>query len=182
LQKLRQRGEQALKRAQAGEKLCRTDGCLFRCARCPARRRPRLASAGPPAQPLRRGGGACSRGKSATAAFVGRLPHRQTAQQARRQCAGLVQQTRARHILIRINEIVSEAEARRKLESVRERIANGVDFAEQARLYSQDGSAAKGGDLGWLNPGDTVPDFERAMDALKINEVSPVSSRRSACT
>ena len=40
-------------------------------------------------------------------------------------------------------------------------------FAEQARLYSQDGSAAKGGDLGWLSPGDTVPEFERAMDALK---------------
>ncbi|MBL8403754.1 MAG: peptidyl-prolyl cis-trans isomerase, partial [Dechloromonas sp.] len=85
-----------------------------------------------------------------------------------------VQQSKARHILIRVNEVVSEAEARRKLETVRERIANGGDFAEQARLYSQDGSAAKGGDLGWLNPGDTVPEFERAMDALKINEVSPV--------
>ena len=85
-----------------------------------------------------------------------------------------IQQTRARHILVRINEVVSEAEARRKLENVRERIVNGVDFAEQARLYSQDGSAAKGGDLGWLSPGDTVPDFERAMDALKANELSPV--------
>ncbi len=85
-----------------------------------------------------------------------------------------VQQTQARHILIRINEVVSEAEARRKLESVRERIVNGMDFAEQARLYSQDGSAAKGGDLGWLNPGDTVPDFERAMNALKIGELSQV--------
>ena len=68
----------------------------------------------------------------------------------------------------------SLAEARRKLENVRERIANGVDFAEQARLYSQDGSAAKGGDLGWLSPGDTVPEFERAMGALQPNEVSPV--------
>ena len=85
-----------------------------------------------------------------------------------------VQQTHARHILVRINEVVSEAEARRKLEAVRERIANGGDFAEQARLYSQDGSAAKGGELGWLNPGDTVPEFERAMDGLKINEVSQV--------
>ena len=85
-----------------------------------------------------------------------------------------IQQTRARHILVRINEVVSESEARRKLENVRERIVNGVDFAEQARLYSQDGSAAKGGDLGWLSPGDTVPDFERAMDALKANELSPV--------
>ena len=85
-----------------------------------------------------------------------------------------IQQTRARHILVRINEVVSESEARRKLENVRERIVNGIDFAEQARLYSQDGSAAKGGDLGWLSPGDTVPDFERAMDALKANELSPV--------
>mgnify|MGYP001306849111 FL=1 len=85
-----------------------------------------------------------------------------------------VQQTKARHILIRVNEVVSEAEARRKLEGVRERITNGVDFAEQARLYSQDGSAAKGGDLGWLNPGDTVPEFEQAMNALKLDEVSPV--------
>lgn len=85
-----------------------------------------------------------------------------------------VQQTHARHILLRINEVVSESEARRKMENVRERIVNGVDFAEQARLYSQDGSASKGGDLGWLNPGDTVPEFERAMDALKPNELSPV--------
>ena len=85
-----------------------------------------------------------------------------------------VQQTHARHILIRINEVVSESEARRKLENLRERLANGMDFAEQARLYSQDGSANKGGDLGWLNPGDTVPEFERAMDSLKDNELSPV--------
>jgi peptidyl-prolyl cis-trans isomerase SurA len=85
-----------------------------------------------------------------------------------------VQQTNARHILIRVNEVVSEAEARHRLETVRERIVNGMDFAEQARVFSQDGSAAKGGDLGWLNPGDTVPDFERAMDALKPGELSPV--------
>ena len=88
--------------------------------------------------------------------------------------AASIQQTRARHILIKVNEIVSESEARHKMEAVRERIVNGVDFAEQARLYSQDGSAPKGGDLGWLNPGDTVPEFERAMDALKEGELSPV--------
>lgn len=85
-----------------------------------------------------------------------------------------VMQTHARHILIRINEVVSEAEARHKLETVRERIANGVDFAEQARLFSQDGTAGKGGDLGWLNPGDTVPEFERAMDALQPGELGKV--------
>ncbi len=85
-----------------------------------------------------------------------------------------IMQTNARHILIRVNEVISEAEAKHRLTAVRERIVNGVDFAEQARLWSQDGTAAKGGDLGWLNPGDTVPEFERAMDALKPGEISPV--------
>ena len=85
-----------------------------------------------------------------------------------------VRQTHARHILIRVTEVVSESEARRRLEVLRERIVNGQSFAELARQYSQDGSAAKGGDLGWVNPGETVPDFERAMDALKDNELSPV--------
>jgi peptidyl-prolyl cis-trans isomerase SurA len=87
---------------------------------------------------------------------------------------GGVRQTRARHILLRVNEIVSEAEARRRLADLRERIRHGEDFAELARLYSQDGSAVNGGDLGWVNPGDTVPEFERAMDALADGEVSEV--------
>jgi peptidyl-prolyl cis-trans isomerase SurA len=84
----------------------------------------------------------------------------------------MFKQTRARHILIRVNELVSETDARRKLELVKERLDNGVDFAEQARLYSDDLSAAKGGDLGWLYQGDTVPEFERAMEALNIGEIS----------
>lgn len=85
-----------------------------------------------------------------------------------------IQQTHARHILIRVSEVVSEGEAWRKMENLRERLVNGSDFAELARLYSQDVSAAKGGDLGWLSPGDTVAEFERAMDALRNNEISPV--------
>jgi peptidyl-prolyl cis-trans isomerase SurA len=88
-----------------------------------------------------------------------------------------LKQTRARHILIKVNELVSEAEARRKLVAIKERLDNGADFAELARLNSNDLSAAKGGDLGWLYQGDTVPDFEKAMDALKINQISePVHS------
>lgn len=88
-----------------------------------------------------------------------------------------IRQTHARHILIKVNELVSSDEARRKLDGLKERLDNGADFAELARLYSNDLSAAKGGDLGWLYQGDTVPDFERAMDALKINELSkPVQS------
>jgi len=84
-----------------------------------------------------------------------------------------IKQTHVRHILIRTNEAVSEADARRRLEDLRERIVRGgADFAELARLHSEDGTAARGGDLGWVYPGDTVPDFERAMDALKPGEIS----------
>jgi peptidyl-prolyl cis-trans isomerase SurA len=88
-----------------------------------------------------------------------------------------LKQTRARHILIKVNELVSETEARRKLVALKERLDNGADFAELARLHSNDLSAAKGGDLGWLYQGDTVPDFEKAMDRLTINQTSePVQS------
>ncbi|MCK9986459.1 MAG: peptidyl-prolyl cis-trans isomerase SurA [Azoarcus sp.] len=89
--------------------------------------------------------------------------------------AGLqqMQQTRARHILIRTSEIVTDADAESRLKGLRERVVNGGNFAELAKVNSADLSAAKGGDLGWVNPGDTVPEFERAMDALKPGEVSP---------
>jgi peptidyl-prolyl cis-trans isomerase SurA len=88
-----------------------------------------------------------------------------------------VQQTHARHILIKVNEVVSESEARHKLAGLRERMVHGGKFAELAKLFSQDGSAPKGGDLGWIYPGDTVPDFERAMNLLQIGEVSqPIQS------
>jgi peptidyl-prolyl cis-trans isomerase SurA len=85
-----------------------------------------------------------------------------------------VAQTRARHILIRTSEAVSEAEARRRLADLRERIVTGgAEFAELARLHSADAaSAARGGELGWIFPGDTVPEFERALEALKPGEVS----------
>ena len=88
-----------------------------------------------------------------------------------------LRQTHARHILIKVNEVISDAEAKHKIEGLRERIANGGNFAELAKLHSNDLSSAKGGDLGWLNQGDTVPEFEKAMDALKLNELSqPVRS------
>jgi peptidyl-prolyl cis-trans isomerase SurA len=84
----------------------------------------------------------------------------------------LVEQAHVRHILIRTNDLVSEDEAKRKLVGLRERIVNGLDFAELARLNSDDGSASRGGDLGWIYPGDTVPEFERAFAELKIGEIS----------
>jgi peptidyl-prolyl cis-trans isomerase SurA len=84
-----------------------------------------------------------------------------------------VTQTRARHILVRTNEIVSEADARRRLADLRERIVTGgANFADLARLHSEDGSAARGGDLDWVYPGDVVPEFERATNALKPGEIS----------
>lgn len=89
----------------------------------------------------------------------------------------LVQQTRARHILIRTNELVSETEARNRLLALKERLDNKADFAELARARSEDTSASRGGELGWLSPGDTVPEFEQAMNALKPGEISgPVRS------
>jgi peptidyl-prolyl cis-trans isomerase SurA len=88
-----------------------------------------------------------------------------------------VTQTHARHILIKTNELTSESDARSRLLQLKERLENGAKFEELARQYSDDGSASKGGDLGWINPGDTVPEFERAMDELKPGEISqPVRS------
>ena len=89
----------------------------------------------------------------------------------------IVQQTHTRHILVRLNEIVSEADAKQRLSNLKERIDNGADFAELARLQSEDASSSRGGDLGWLSPGDTVPEFERAMNALAPGQVSdPIQS------
>lgn len=89
----------------------------------------------------------------------------------------LIEQTRARHILLRVGEQASEAEATRKLANLRERIVNGIDFGELAKLNSDDGSAGAGGELGWLYPGDTVPDFERAMNSLAVGELGqPIKS------
>jgi peptidyl-prolyl cis-trans isomerase SurA len=84
----------------------------------------------------------------------------------------MVEQAHVRHILVRTNDLVSEDEAKRKLLGLRERIVNGVNFAELARLNSDDGSASRGGDLGWIYPGDTVPEFEKAVADLKVMDIS----------
>jgi len=84
-----------------------------------------------------------------------------------------VAQTKLRHILIRTSENVSEAEARRRLADIRARILTGAaDFAEMARANSDDATAARGGELDWVYPGDTVPEFERAYADLKVGEIS----------
>jgi len=91
--------------------------------------------------------------------------------------AQTIEQTHARHILLKISELLSDSEAQARLKALRERIVNGADFAELARASSADLSAARGGDLGWINPGDTVPEFEKAMKELAPKQVSePVRS------
>ncbi len=89
-----------------------------------------------------------------------------------------VQQTRARHILLRTNAQLSESTARERLNDLRKRIAGGLDFATAARDNSQDGSARDGGDLGWAVQGQFVPEFEEVMNALAPGQVSePLTSR-----
>ncbi len=87
-------------------------------------------------------------------------------------------QTRARHILLRVTDATPEPDVVRRLNDLRDRVVKGgQDFGQLARLHSVDGSATRGGDLGWLYPGDTVPEFEQAMAALDIGQVSaPVKS------
>ena len=92
--------------------------------------------------------------------------------------SGPLQQTRVRHILLRVSDLTPEPEVRRRLADLRERVLKGgQDFGTLARLHSVDPSSTRGGELGWIYPGDTVPEFERAMDQLKPGEVSePVQS------
>lgn len=90
----------------------------------------------------------------------------------------IIDQTRARHILIKVSELTSESDAKEQIIELKRRIDNGENFAELAKLYSEDGSASSGGDLGWLSPGNTVPPFEKAMDALLPGQISePVQTQ-----
>jgi len=84
----------------------------------------------------------------------------------------VVDQTRVRHILVRVNETTSESEGRARIDRVLDRLDNGAKFEDMARINSEDASSARGGDLGWVNPGDTVPEFEQAMARLAAGETS----------
>jgi len=89
----------------------------------------------------------------------------------------IVEQTRVSHILIKTTELVSDDDARKRLETLRTRVLSGESFEDLARANSDDLSAAKGGDIGWVYPGDTVPEFQRTMDTLAPGELSqPVKS------
>lgn len=90
----------------------------------------------------------------------------------------VVQQTHARHILIKLSEVMSDNEAKQKMDIIKERLDNNEKFEALARQYSEDSTASNGGDLGWVNPGDTVPQFEKAMNDLKDGQISqPVRSQ-----
>ncbi|MGD8783326.1 MAG: peptidylprolyl isomerase [Thioalkalispiraceae bacterium] len=91
----------------------------------------------------------------------------------------IVEQTRARHILIAPNELISNEQAEEKLSLIRKRILAGEEFASLAKAASDDtGSAYQGGDLGWVSPGKMVPEFEEAMNKLQPGEISqPFRSR-----
>jgi peptidyl-prolyl cis-trans isomerase SurA len=87
----------------------------------------------------------------------------------------VVQQSRVRHILLKVTPTMTADQAKRKLTELKERLDNkAAKFEELARLFSNDSSANKGGELGWLFPGDAVPEFETAVAALKPGEVSGV--------
>lgn len=86
---------------------------------------------------------------------------------------GPVTQTHARHILMAVTPVTDEATVLNRLSDIRKRLTvDKEDFATLARLHSVDGSATRGGDLGWLHPGDTVPAFEEAMNKLQPGEIS----------
>ena len=89
----------------------------------------------------------------------------------------VITQTHARHILIKTSEITTSAEAKKRIMAIKQRIDAGADFAEEARRHSEDGSAADGGDLDWLSPGQTVPEFEDEMNKLKVGELGVVETQ-----
>ena len=85
----------------------------------------------------------------------------------------MVTQTLSRHILLRSRAGLTDQDAERRLSGYRDQVrAKTADFGDLAKKYSEDGSAANGGNLGWMGPGDLVPEFDQAMNRLQIGEVS----------
>jgi peptidyl-prolyl cis-trans isomerase SurA len=85
----------------------------------------------------------------------------------------MVTQIHARHILVKTSEITSDGDARQRLEQLKQRLEGGDDFADLARSHSDDqGSALKGGDLGWISSGDVVPEFEDQIKRLEAGQIS----------
>jgi peptidyl-prolyl cis-trans isomerase SurA len=90
-----------------------------------------------------------------------------------------IQQSNVRHILMRPTQAVTAVQVKSTLADLKQRLVNKTaTFEELAKTYSVDSSASKGGDLGWVHPGDTFPEFEEVMNKLAINDVSdPVETQ-----
>jgi len=84
----------------------------------------------------------------------------------------IITQTHVRHILVKTSDLVPDAEAKTRILEIKKQIEGGASFADEAKLYSEDGSASQGGDLGWMSPGDLVPEFEKVMNGLQPGEMS----------
>ena len=94
----------------------------------------------------------------------------------------MVDQLHVRHILLRPNEILDDAAVQQKMLGIREQIVGGDDFATDRRSPCRrtPQSAADGGDLGWLSPGDTVPEFEQALAAAAAERAQPADQDRAS--
>jgi peptidyl-prolyl cis-trans isomerase SurA len=100
---------------------------------------------------------------------------RKQAAPAEQAAAAAVQQTHARHIMLKITPTLTEEEGRKRLAEYKAKIeSKQANFEDLARQFSQDSYAAKGGDMGWLAPEDTVPEIETAMNALQPGQISGV--------
>ena len=85
----------------------------------------------------------------------------------------IVDQIRARHILLQPNEILDDAATQQKMNEIRNQIISGDDFSTLAQALSEDNtSAVEGGDLGWVEPGIFVPEFDEQLNLLEMNEIS----------
>ncbi|MDH5354234.1 MAG: peptidylprolyl isomerase [Gammaproteobacteria bacterium] len=106
--------------------------------------------------------------RSASGYHIVFLSARKDAQQV------LSTQVRSRHILLRPNELLSDEEAEARLLELRQRVLAGEDFARLAQLYSVDyGSGTEGGDIGWMEKGDTVREYQEMTDRLEPGQISP---------
>jgi len=92
----------------------------------------------------------------------------------------VITQTLAREIVIKPNQLMSSAQARKELEKLRQRVLDGDDFGALARAHSDDKvTAANGGSLGWVNPGQLSPQFQQVMDKVQVGQISePFETRR----
>lgn len=91
----------------------------------------------------------------------------------------VITMTHVRHILLKTDASMLPEDAKKQVNNIYQQLKSGKDFAQMAKQYSLDtASAVKGGDLGWVTPGELVPPFEKTMDKLPLNQVSlPVKTQ-----